>query len=327
MNEAYLWMTPIAVLAVLLLVRFVGCNQIFGLDDVHLGLAYDVDLSADGPVVYWGLQEKSPPTQIPGGVVQSETGNFPDILFLPSSPLTDDPQHLSPPANPLILELGAPGLLGGQFNTSNSSIRVQGGFVHSAFAPDFNTPQFTIEVLVFPEWDVTAQGRYYCVIESSEVPAGAGQSKRFGYALYAGPADPATPQTPYRWQLWVGDATGFRQLKELVPVPNATNPGPVVEAAQTYLSATFDGSQYFLYVFTPDRDVDAVRYELAPQSYAPNTSGDFSIGIAGPRRALVPPFPGPNNVLYPFSGRVQEVAIYDHALKKERVTSHILSAF
>jgi len=120
------------------------------------------------------------------------------------------------------------------------------------------------------------------------------------------------------------DVAPAEPVIELEPVEDA---GPVVEAAQTYLSATFDGSQYFLYVFTPDRDVDAVRYELAPQSYAPNTSGDFSIGIAGPRRALVPPFPGPNNVLYPFSGRVQEVAIYDHALKKERVTSHILSAF
>jgi hypothetical protein len=78
------------------------------------------------------------------------------------------------------------------------------------------------------------------------------------------------------------------------------------------------------------RDVDFVKYELvapAPDPYTPNAGGgDLFIGIVGNRRALFPPFPGPNRFLYPFWGEIEEVAVYSKALTEGRIVSHMHAA-
>jgi hypothetical protein len=228
-----------------------------------------------------------------------------------------------------LLQLGVtPALL----STDNlaTSIRVQGGFVSVPWSGALNPPQFTLEALVEPEPGLVAtQGRYFCVIESSDTPTT--QGKRLGYALYAGPQDLADPNTPCRWQLWVGNGSNFVQVTEMMPYANnGTNPGPIVEAKPTYLAVTFDGTAFNLYVYTSGRNLDWVRYALNPAQYAQNTSGpgaNLTIGITGPKRALVGTLPGPNHPLYPFSGLMEEVAVYNAGLSAARIMSHISVCF
>ena len=105
MSTWQLWLTPVAVLAVLLLFRFVGCELVFPLDDVTFG-PYPEEVMKDAPVAYWRMQETLATTAVPGGTVKSETGAHDGQLFLAQNPLPDDPATLSPEADPLRLEIG-----------------------------------------------------------------------------------------------------------------------------------------------------------------------------------------------------------------------------
>ncbi len=329
MTTWQLWLTPVAVLAVLLLFRFVGCNLVFTAEPITPG-TYSEEVMKDLPVAYWRMQETIATTTVPGGTVTSETGAHDGVLAIAQNPLPDDPASMSPEADPLRLEIGVTANLVA-LDPSATCFRVQGGLVGVAHSPQLNTPQFTIEAFVRPEWAVNDPlrfGRYYCLFESSDQPAaGSTVPKRFGVALYAGPEDPTTPNTPYRYQLWVGNGTGFVQVKELVPVPNPTKEAPLVVAAPTYVAATFDGAQAFLWVYSADRDIEHVKYELTLPPYMPAPSGNLTIGITGVRRSVVAPFPGPSRFMYPLSGNMQEVAYYDKALSEARILSHLMSAF
>lgn len=323
MTDAYVWLTPLAVLAVLLLVSFVGCDLVFPLDDAATAVYPDAVLP-DAPVAYWRLQETPATTTVPGGAAADETGNHDGTYFQALAVIQPDAPSMSPGANPLILEIGVTGLVATE--PSFTALHVQGAGVEVPFSSELNPAQFTLEAFVAAEWDInnaSARGNYYCVIESSNAfDAGSGLRKSEGFALYAGPDDPTTPDTPYRWQLWVGDGSAYRQLKEATP-----NDGTLVTGDPTYLAVLFDGASYTLFVMTQNADLDMVKHALVPVPYVPNGSGDLSIGFTGRRRALVGPAPGPDRVIYPFSGKIQEVAIYKSALAEPRIFSHIGSAF
>ncbi len=328
MTYWYLWLTPIAVGTVIALLGFVGCNLVFKLEETSIGdfTVYDETVLADAPVMYLRLQESSPGTAIPGGEAVDAVGAHPGTYERLGTALPDDPTALSPEAAPPLLEIGiAPALL--PPDSLTTAMRVRAARVRVPFAAAINPPVFTFEIFVQPEWDLTALGRYYAVVESTDKPAtGSNNSKQKGFAIYAGPSSPTDLQTPYRWQLWVGTGTDFRQLAEQPPA-NAGNPGPMVEAAPTYLCVTFDGSEYQLFAYTETRDIDSVKYRLVPEPFVANTNADMTIGMAQATRSLVPPFPGPNRNLYPFIGKMQEVVMYDKVLTEERIISHIMTAF
>lgn len=321
--------TPLAVLLVLLLFRFVGCNQIFGLDETVLDPFQGVNpyghtILIDGPVAFWQLQEKNPPTDPNGGNAIDATGNHGGTYGMVNSPYQEDAQHLSPPVSVVTLNLGVTPALQ-NYDSTSTCVEMDGGFVRAVYADELNSPTFTLEALVLPQWDLVspgAQGRYRCVMESSNNPPANGQKNK-GYAVYAGPEDPSQLNTPYRWQLWVGDGTIFRRLAQV----NPSDPGTLVTAEPTYLVARFDGTTFDLFVYTESSDISFVRTELVSQPYVQNTNGDVTIGITGLTRALVPPFPGPQQRLYPFHGRMEEVAVYNTALSTMRITAHAAAAF
>jgi hypothetical protein len=86
-----------------------------------------------------------------------------------------------------------------------------------------------------------------------------------------------------------------------------------------------------LYAYTAGEDIDFISHELVRPAYLPAThpAGNISlrIGLAGASAALVPPFPGPSGLLYPFLGRMAEVAVYETVLDPERIRAHIEAAF
>ncbi|MCW5979794.1 MAG: hypothetical protein KIT09_17065 [Bryobacteraceae bacterium] len=318
MSEWYLLLTPLAVLAVLLLFRFAGCGTILALDDVTFGPGYPGQVAGDSPKGHWRLREAS------GTVAKNEVGGSPDGTYgKVSSSLPDIPApHRSPAANPVKLELGlAQQPLLVQTDAASTSVRVQGGFVRVPFDANLNPASFTLEALVFPEWGLNDRGRYYCVLESSgPLASEPGGAKKLGFAIYAGPDDPNDPNSKYHWQLWAGTGTEFKRMG------HAPNPATEVFRRPTYIGATFDGTKAFLFLFFPEKDIDQAKVELNAFPYKPAVSGDLLIGITDVNRALFPPLPGPNQMLYPFSGRIGEVAIYDKALGEERIASHVVAA-
>ena len=63
-------------------------------------------------VSYWRLQEQPATTTVPGGTAQDALSANNGVYSEPASPLDDDPGHMSPRANPIVLTLGVtPGLL------------------------------------------------------------------------------------------------------------------------------------------------------------------------------------------------------------------------
>ena len=330
--------TPLAALAVLVLFRFAGC----GLDVVgtgpppppppgtppppepSFGIPYPQEVAGDSPAGYWRLHETSGPT------AKNEIAGSPDAHYgQAANPLPDNVPPHSAAANPIKLELGQPSLLTPE--PAATSIRVQGGFVRLDPDARFNPPEFTLEALVLPEWNLSAPGKYYCVMESSSpLPGQPNTKKRFGYALYAGPDDPTVANSPYHWQLWVGNGTDFVRLTEKPYKPpspgEAANPGPVPQNVPTYLAVTYDGTQALLYMYVKDRNVNYVKYELNLLPYQVATGVELFMGVTDSRRALFSPFPGPNHVMYPFIGRLQEVAIYGKALHENRIGSHAHTA-
>ena len=319
MNEWYLLLTPVVVLAVLWLFRFAGCSFNPGVAVPTFGVPYPDEVASDNPVGYWRLNETS------GNIAKNEVAGSPDAHYgQAANPLPEDTQIHSPAANPIMLQLGQPPLLAS--DPVATSIRVQGAFVRLDPDARFNPPQFTLEALVLPDWDLTALGKYYCVMESSSHdPALPNTEKKFGYALYAGPDDPNDPNSPYHWQLWAGDGNSFVRFTEK-PYNDPANPGPVPLAMPTYLAASFDGTQAFLFMYVQDRDINYVKYELNPVAYQPATGVELFIGVTDSRRSLFPPFPGPGHVIYPLIGRLEEIAIYSSALDEMRIGSHAHTA-
>ena len=107
MHDWYLWLTPIAVGAIVSLLCHVGCNQIFGLDEVRLVdfTRYVEEVLSDAPVMYLRLQESSPATTIPGGVAVDEMGSNNGTYERIGTVLADDPSTLSPTSGQPLLDL------------------------------------------------------------------------------------------------------------------------------------------------------------------------------------------------------------------------------
>ena len=187
--------------------------------------------------------------------------------------------------------------------------------------PMLNTTSFTLEALVVPEWDPSTLGLYYCLIESGG-PVGGGK-KTSGYAVYAGPEDPPNLNTPYRWQVWVGSGTGFTQVKNTNP---SMDPGLEVKFGKmTYIAITCDGTTLSLYSHFEGKDIDLIKGLEEPITFNPNlvkVKASFLIGIGRSLFPTVPVPPPAAPLLYPFKGKIQEVAFYNTALTAGNLKPH-----
>jgi hypothetical protein len=319
MIDWYTLFLPIALLGIVVLFRFAGCGF-----EATVGPSYSSIVVDDGPLVYYRLQET-------GGLpaVAADQMNFRNGTYGVSPTPLNEPAHLSPQILTPDIQLGVlpsivpqePGTRAVRFNGSDAFTTGHLGIL----------PKFTIEAIVRPEWNlINGRGFFYCVLEHSVHVPGQGAPfplKNAGFALFAGPHDLANPATsPYCWQFWVGTGTEFHRA-----VPMESGPVPPVAVENTYLAVAFDDPQVILYVYREGDDIDFISHELHRPPYLPavhqsqNTS--LRIGIAGASAALVPPFPGPTGLLYPFVGRMAEVAIYNTVLGVDRIKEHIMAAF
>lgn len=85
-----------------------------------------------------------------------------------------------------------------------------------------------------------------------------------------------------------------------------------------HLVATYDDTTLKLYVDGPDDDAGTPDAQL-PTAYSPNPGKPLYIGMGAPERE---DDPGGVTPLYPFLGRIQEVAVYNVALMHDVVAVH-----
>ena len=282
MTHWYFLLAPAVVLAVMSLLRFRGCGFHPSQED-----GYGTVVGDDSPVAWFRLQD-APGSTVAKNAVGTEDGAYGTA---PSPLNAGQPTWHSPavPATSLTLGINDPDLvLLEHEDPYDFSIRVEGAFVKvPADVPALqDLTEFTLEALVYPDWDVGTLGNYYCALELAGLAPGVIQ-KSAGFGLYAGPSDTQNPNSPYSWQTWMGNGSGFQRLEEKKPYtpddPTNPNPGPTVEKDQaTYLAFTFSKSQgqAFLYLYTQDRDLDYVAYELNPVAYVPVVAGTVTQGDA-----------------------------------------------
>jgi hypothetical protein len=313
----------LAVFLSLLLFGFVGC----GLDEFGTGPSADYPTTIQqtpGLVAYWRLGE---PASTPVAVIGNPTPPG-DVAFS-----ANNPGHPNDPSNPFNgayftlnpavsdtqrhsnktpgnLALGVtPGIL--ELLPAATGMQVNGGFVRVPFSPALNPQAFALEAWVVPfdEGFDLGPPYYQCIVESTGPPGLGPRSS--GWGLYIGPQDPNDPPSgPYFWQVWMVDSSNqFRQV--------ATSTVPVVSNRPFYVVLTFNplgnppNLQLFLYAPDTHQDlsINGVRFLTATVlAFQPNTSGDLFIGAGS---NLFPAAGPPAQRLYPFNGKIQEVALYN----------------
>ena len=335
MSEWHLLLAPIAVLAVLVLFRFVGCQAFLNIDEVEYKSTYSGTVVSDAPVSYWRFQEThsaepSPGPTVPnapvaGGVAKDEMsrndGTYKAVLLQqpPPSPLPPDS-----PAAPGSLSLLAAGLLD-LSEQQKTSVSVDGGYVEVPFSNSLNLPSFSVEALVRPEWSPAETGLFRSVMTCNSVDVTPSAPKAFGFGLFAGPDVGAPPGGPDVWQIWLADGTTFIPFKD----PNRSL--TAVDFTKTnYLAVTYDDANKKLnmFVWVQGTDLDSgvghPLKDVAVPVYRPvsNPTQSLLIGMHRPPigSGVSVPFP----LYHPFKGRIQEVAIYGKALSAERIASHVM---
>ena len=187
---------------------------------------------------------------------------------------------------PGTLKLGAPGLI---TNDPGTSVDFDGGYLEVPHEGTLNPAQFSLEAWVRPGWE---QGdTSYRVVVASYLS----DSSTVGFSLRKNTDDfveIAVGVVGEDWETLVGDSS-FQKGKD-----------------ETYhLVATYDGATLKLY------EDGALSSQMPLSGYVPAGSTPVVIGVGEPTL----------DKLYPFKGRIQEVAIYDHALDENAVQTHYLA--
>jgi hypothetical protein len=319
----YFFIGTLAVLAALLFFGFAGCDVVFGLDPITPPNTPDdypgVVKATPDLVAYWRLGEPST-TPVPGGAAIDEVGGYNGGYFKLNPASTPDYARHSPPTTGTISLGVTPGLLEVPPQENDPCIYVDGGFVQVPWDGHLNPPQFSLEAWVSPEPGLAPQ-YYYCLAESTG-PSGLG-SRKTGWGLYLGPSPDNAGALV--WQVWMVFNNKFNQVAVgkwdfLKDAGNQVIP----QTTLTYLVLTFDGVHNLqLWVYFPNigMDLDALEtpylnivmpgFTFQPNDVSANGQGEFVIGAGS---NLFPILGTPPQRLYPFRGKIQEVALYKRDL-------------
>jgi hypothetical protein len=290
----WIYLVPLAVLPVVMLLGFVGCQLDSEGQAPPPGPGtptpdpyHTVIEATPGLVAYWPLGDQTGTTAHdavgppPNG---SHFGTYEDWTAPADAATQTDAANG-------VYTLGQPGLVPN--DEGRLSVAVDGGYVEVPFAPELNTPEFTFELLVHTSWDATAVAAYRCVLSSRELAGGMAGGNVGGFVLYANPAN--------QWEARAGAGT---------PVPAAAVGDLIAFDTTEWLAITYDGLSLTLYVN------GELSSSVQPEpGYVPNTSRPLLIGAREGDDLTVP--------IYPFKGRLQEVACYSRALSQGEINAHI----
>lgn len=306
----YFCIGALALLAAILLFGFVGCES-FGTAASGMEADYPTTIQKTPDLVaYWRLGDL--PSGSPGDM-KDALGKFNGDHHQYPAPITtpDNIQH-SPVTTSHVNYGETPGLL--ELSPSSPCLDVDGGWVLVSFDDLLNPPQFTLEAWVAPD-PLMAKGFFHCFAQSAGPGFSASQQKT-GWGLFLGPDDPnKTPPDDFFWQVWMGDGAQFKR----VAIANGTD--CPTRLRLTYLALTFDGTNLQLWLYYPDNkqqlDIQHLRGAQAKvttfkrNDTSPIGQGPFMIGVGFPLFTGGGPYSLP---IYPFKGKIQEVALYKRDL-------------
>jgi hypothetical protein len=307
----YFIISALALLAAVLLFGFVGCTS-FGSVAETMGPDYPTTIkNTPDLVAYWRLGNL--PTAGPGGDMKDSFGKFDgDHHQYPAAITTPDNIQHSPTSTSHVNYGETPGLL--ETSPNSPCYDTDGGWVLVHFDDALNPPQFTLEVWVSPD-PLMAKGYFHCLVQSAG-PGLTTSLQKTGWGLFLGPDDPnKTPPDDFFWQVWMGDGAQFKR----VAIANGTMVPTLLRL--TALVLTFDGANLQLWLYYPQyaQNLD-VPHLLAAQAKvttfkrndtSPIGQGPFMIGVGNPLFTGGGPYPNP---IYPFKGKIQEMALYKRDL-------------
>jgi Concanavalin A-like lectin/glucanases superfamily len=305
MSASLLAFVPLALLAIVLLLCFVGCTlDTTGVGKSPFGLYTQTTIVPHPALVaYWPLHDAAGPTATDLHPTDPHNGTYVDVTTNPDLPYpaaTFGTQNSA--AAPGTLSFAQPGIVPGDTVTGDPNVRftciqVDGGYVSVPFNAAFNPAGgFTIEAWVRVEWTAADPNAFRIVLDAREV------SPNRGFALYANQDN--------QWEAAVGDGIGTGVADLTIAVG-----GPVVFEATSYLAVTFDGTDLILFVDGEQRS------PTTPATYAANTAVPLFIGAGAPS---IPLRPAPNGgPFFPFKGKIQCVAIYNTALPLDQIILHM----
>jgi hypothetical protein len=308
----FLFLGALALLVTLLLFGFVGC----GLDEMGELSPTDYSATIEATtclVSYWRLGDSTPVPSATGAAVDQVGGNPGTYLTVPATATADGLRY-----SPATAGVGTAGETPGLLETypSDPCFDTNGGYVQVPFTIQLNPLEFTFEAWVSPDPSIQNDGFFYCLAESTG-PPGLGP-REIGWGLYLGPSAPGASDGPY-WQVWMGSGPS------LIPGPPPFNRVAIANGSDnptqlrlTYLALTFDASNNLqLWLYYPDTnqslDVQHLQGAQNPSvnNFFQNDTGDFFIGTGS---NLFPTEGAPAHRLYPFKGKIQEVALYNCSL-------------
>jgi hypothetical protein len=290
MSASVLVAIPFALFAIVLLLCFVGCDQLFQLDHLKPPFRRYTSIILKEPtlVAYWSLGEPAGSTT----AVDLQGGRNGTYL---SQPFPDDPSSVSAAA-PGMLALGQAGIVSGDTvpphddaSPDTTCIEVNGGYVSVPFDSALNPTKadgFTIEAWVRVGWTRADTAAQRVIMASIEAAGGINK----GYALLASAAN--------MWQgvVLTGGGVAFAN-------------GPEVILDKTsHLVLTYDGSSLRLFV-------NGTHSTSTVTDYQASTESRLFIGAGGPQ------LPEPR---FPWVGKVQCVALYKGALPAEQIAKHAI---
>jgi hypothetical protein len=297
MSASLLVALPFALLAIVLLLCFVGCDELFGLDELPDPTPFhkytDTILAEPTLVAYWPLGEAAGPTAFDRKPGPGHNGTY------LNHPFPDDPVGHSAAA-PGTLTLGRPGIVAGdtvpphdESSAQTTCIEVDGGYVSVPFDPALNPPKadgFTIEAWVRPEWGEAATAAQRHIVASIDTAGGLNK----GYVFFASETN--------TWNGAVLTGGGATVVE-----------GPKVKFdATSHLVLTYEVDpismipRLTLFVDGSERTSHTADYQASIESR-------LFIGAGGPQ--LTEP-------RFPWVGKIQCVAFYKGALLPKRVAEH-----
>ena len=289
MSASLLVATPPALLALVFLLCFVGCDRVFGLEPIPENPPFTKYTPSilDEPtlVAYWPLGEP------PGAPTAVDLKGNRNGTYLAQA-LPDDPAIGSAGA-PGTLVLGQPGIVAGDTaapfddpNARTTCIEVNGGYVSVPYDPALNPAKvdgFTLEAWVRVGWsgDSTAANR--TIMTALDQVTGLR-----GFWLYAGGDN--------IWKALIGTGPG----------PTFVNGPDVLLDTTNHIVLTYDGT--FVELF-----VNGTQSTSVASDYVPSDQSRLFIGAGAPH------LPDPR---FPWVGNIQCVALYRGALSPDQVAQH-----
>jgi hypothetical protein len=279
---------PFAALAIVLLLCFVGCDVVFGLDEINNFTKYTPSILAEPELrAYWPLGEAA------GTATATDLKGGHDGTYL-SQMLPYDPSIPSSAAAPGTLALGQAGIVSGDTvpphdlaAAQTTCIEVNGGYVSVPFDPELNPAGadggFTIEAWVRVGWTAADPAATRVIMISFDTAAGPK-----GFALLASSIN--------TWQGLVGTGT----------VVNAALGPDILFDTTNHILLTYDGTDLRLFV-------NGSQSTTVQTVYQPSTESRLFIGVGGPQLA---------EPRFPWVGKIQCVAVYNEALPLNKVIEH-----